>query len=443
MLTPLECLAARIDNPWLVDYSAKDFYKSTLNYHQQYKSHQEVIISTPNKVDFLAQFIAATSLNLEVFLLDHAGQNYHISSREQNYPSIMIPTGGSSGEVKFTQHTWQTLTASTEGFSAYFATPSINALCLLPLYHVSGLMQAIRTLITGGKLLICDYNQLKKELPQDRDYSDYFISLVPTQLKYILEHYPTWLRQFKTVLLGGAPAWNSLLEAARINKIPLSLTYGMTETASQIASLKPDDFLKGNNSSGQILPHAKVRIEDEEGKLLLSPEVGTIIIESTSLYLGYYPSITLSPLITDDLGYRPTNPLENLQLSRGFITDDLGYFDSNGYLYIVGRKSQKIITGGEKVYPTEVERVLLNTGLVEDVAVIGYPDDYWGEIVVAIYVTQQTVKPPDQLKAAIAPFLTPYKQPKKWLEVAQIPRTAQGKVSKPLLEEIVRERGVL
>ncbi len=420
ILTPLEYLEERLNNPWLLNYSAEKFFNSTQNYFKQFKENNHtIIISTSNNFEFLAQFIAAASINCQVFLVNPIWTESEQPEifNNNSFSSIMIPTGGSSGKVKFAQHTWQTLKDSVEGFSTYFDSPKVNAVCLLPLYHVSGLMQAIRSLITGGKLLIYDYHQLKKQPPQTVNYADYFISLVPTQLKFLLAYYPHWLKQFKTVLLGGAPAWNGLLETARKAEINLALTYGMTETASQIVTLKPTDFLQGNISLGKPLPHAKVTIENERGEKLPPEQIGTIVVESRSLFLGYYSGDTS-------------------QISS-FKTDDLGYFDQAGYLYIVGRKSQKIITGGEKVYPAEVEEILLNTGLIKDVAVIGYPDNYWGEVVTAIYVTQKEVNL-EEIKAAIIPVLTYYKRPKKWLEVEEIPRNQQGKVIKTQLEEMIK-----
>jgi O-succinylbenzoic acid--CoA ligase len=234
-----------------------------------------------------------------------------------------------------------------------------------------------------------------------------------------LESKPDWLSQFQTVLLGGAPAWQSLLETARKYRIKLAPTYGMTETASQIVTLKPERFLSGNHSSGQVLPHAKVTIYSDRNELLEPKQTGIITIEAESLFLGYYPEITRD--------------------RKSFQTDDLGYFDEKGDLHIVGRNSQKIITGGENVFPKEVEAAILATQLVKDVAVIGLSDCQWGQVVTAVYVPKQKSLSPKELKIAIADKIAKFKQPKYWIPVENIPRNQQGKVNYQRLQQIATQ----
>ena len=332
---------------------------------------------------------------------------------------IMISTGGTSGKIKFAIHTWETLTASVNGFKSFFECEKINSVCTLPFYHVSGLMQLMRSLLTQGNLIICDYKLVTEQLINE-DKSSYFISLVPTQLQYLVESNPHWLK-FKTVLIGGAQPKRSLLNNARKYKIPIALTYGMTETASGIIALKPTEFLAGNDSNGRVLPHAKVEIDKQRSTNSIEVEkyrenrIGLITINSTSLCLGYYPQL-LSP-------------------TRSLVTDDLGYFDREGYLHLIGRDSQKIITGGENVFPAEVEKAIYATNLIKDVCVIGIPDSNWGQAVTAIYVpTAANVL--DLVKQQMRSQLAKYKQPKNWIEVDYIPRNNRGKINYQKLKAI-------
>ena len=312
---------------------------------------------------------------------------------------IAIPTGGTSGKIKFAVHTIDTLAASVAGFTNYFEINNINSCCILPLCHVSGLMQFLRSFLTGGKFVTFSYSDLKQNKKPDINPEEFFISLVPTQLQFLLDIAPQWLSEFHTVLLGGAPAWKSLLQQAKQYNIPLSLTYGMTETASGIVTLKPQDFLAGNTSNGKVLPHAKVQIiEDTE----------IIKIFSDSLYLGYYPYLS-------DKNY--------------LITDDLGFFDSKGYLHLVGRNSHKIITGGENVFPSEVESAILATGLVKDVCVVGIEDQKWGQAVTAMVVTQDNINNLELIRDKLRPHLSHYKHPKHWIPVKYLPRNPQGKIN--------------
>ena len=118
-------------------------------------------------------------------------------------PIIGIPTGGTSGKIKFASHTFETLSASVTGFTNYFQRKKINSLCLLPLYHVSGLMQLLRSCLTTGKFIHFSYHDLKQGIKPNINPQDFFISLVPTQLVWLIKKDVQWLSQFNTVLLGG------------------------------------------------------------------------------------------------------------------------------------------------------------------------------------------------------------------------------------------------
>lgn len=349
------------------------------------------------------------------------------------YSPIMIPTGGSSGKIKFAIHTWETLAASARGFQQYFQLKQVNSVCVLPLHHVSGLMQFIRCFTTNGKLVVLPFKQLEnyqldnhqlESYQQESfpiyniDTSSFFISLVPTQLQRLLQKsdFNKWLSQFKTVLLGGGPAWDELLSKARYYNIPIALTYGMTETASQIATLRPEDFFQGKLGCGQILPHAKVHISNQQNYKLNSDKIGNINIDAQSLFLGYYPQIK--------------DKRESLKV------DDLGFLDDNGYLHVIGRNSDKIITGGENVYPYEIESAIRATGMVRDVCVIGITDKIWGQAVTAIYVAKTVDISIAELKNQLQVKISKFKIPKHWISVSSLPRNSQGKINRQKLQEI-------
>jgi len=283
-------------------------------------------------------------------------------------------------------------------------------------------MQALRCLLSGGRLVIQPFRDLLAggALPGERvsPHADSFLSLVPTQLQRLLasEHrdFTPWLRQFTAILLGGAPPWPSLLQTARHRQLPLAPTYGMTETASQVATLLPQEFLAGHAGSGRALPHAALSILDEAGDLLPPQVIGKIAIAASSLALAR--------------GETPISP--PLQ------TGDLGYLDAAGFLHVVGRETTLIFTGGEKVLPQEVEAAILATGLVGDCAVLGVPDAEWGERVVAVVATAEQ-NPGTRLRPALQAQLSSYKIPKRWLVRAELPRNAQGKLNRAALQQWV------
>lgn len=340
--------------------------------------------------------------------------------------SILIATGGSSGRLKFAIHTWDTLMASVRGMQTHFQVETIHSYCVLPLYHVSGLMQFMRSFTSGGQLVVQPFRELLVGHWRIPNPEGWFLSLVPTQLQRLLDtatagaNVVDWLTQFGAILLGGGAAWPQLLEQARSQQLPLAPTYGMTEMASQVATLAPQAFLAGQNHCGPVLPHVQVRVCDRNGLPLGPHQVGSLRLQGQSLMRGYLGN----PLKTD-----------------GFYPDDVGFLDAQGHLHLVGRNSTKIITGGENVFPEEVEAVIRTTGLVTDVCVLGLPDEYWGEVVTAVYVAQENQASTGldtQLKRAIASQLSKYKQPKHWIAVDHLPRNAQGKLNRQQLRNWVQ-----
>lgn len=457
-------IASRLPDNWLIGGESRqigqivDRLFNQLTHNQAQPTPKIIFLAESEPVQFIASFIAACATKSHIFLcnpnwgksewqqvfdlvkpdiiigenapknltekgfvtspLEKQKNHYQLPITNYQLPLIMIPTGGSSGKIRFAIHTWETLTASVQGFQQYFQVDRINSFCVLPLYHVSGLMQFMRCFSTGGKLAIQVFKGLESGEKCDIKPEEFFISLVPTQLQRLLQNPDTtnWLRRFPTVLLGGAPAWPELLAAARKYEIKLALTYGMTETASQIATLKPEDFLAGNNSSGHILPHAQITVRSVKGEILGDNQVGNITVNAKSLALGYYPTTWGG--------------------SDYFSVDDLGFFDNNKYLNIVGRNSDKIITGGENVFPAEVEAAIRTTNLVADVAVIGVLDKHWGQVVTAIYVPTNTTVTVTALQSAIEGKLSKFKRPKYWVLAAQLPRNSQGKINRELLQEM-------
>lgn len=313
--------------------------------------------------------------------------------------------------------------AAVQGFQQHFHTHPVNAYCVLPLHHVSGLMQFLRVFTSGGQLVIAPFSTLldeKTTIAPTQPLSTFFLSLVPTQLHRLLQanRHP-WLSQFQTVLLGGGPPWPQLLDQAQQHRIPIALTYGMTETAGQIATLKPHHFLQGDRTCGPILPHAHIQITDPHGNPLPDGHIGHITLQTPALALGYHP---------------PTPPPPPHPEPRTLTTDDLGYITPEKKLAIAGRSRDKIITGGENVFAQEVEAAIRATQHVQDICVLGLPDPEWGQIIIAAYIPRHPPTPIPLLKQAIAPLLSPYKHPKHWIALPTLPRNHQGKINYPHLE---------
>jgi len=320
---------------------------------------------------------------------------------------LCIPTGGSSGPLKLARHDEDSLAAAVRGFSAHFGAGPVNAVGLLPLHHVSGLMAWMRCVLTGGTYLPWDGRALLSGDRPQPGAGAWYLSLVPTQLARLLgdEAAVGWLRGFRAVFVGGGPAWPDLVAQGAERGLPLAFTYGMTETAAMVTALRPAEFLEGRRGCGRPLPHADVSVVDE----------GIIRITGESLFRGYYPEL------------RSPGPWD---------TEDLGSFDPDGSLHVLGRRDGRIISGGEKIDPLEVEGALRASGAFADVAVIGVPDGEWGETVVACHPVEGGVDM-GAVTAYLAATLAPFKHPKRYVPVAPWPRSAQGKLNRAALRESV------
>ena len=419
------------------DLGDRDLVGLTAAFNEQFADRTAIVLAESDPLRFLAAVLAGIASDGALFLGNPQWQHQEwqqvlalvrpdiivgsipIGSVPNPTPApppasgrgtgIMIPTGGSSGRIRFAMHDWETLTAAVDGAYRHFDERPLNSYCILPLYHVSGLMQFLRAFLTKGRFVCQPYRALRQNFqqglpaPEFAGRSQFFISLVPTQLQQLLDAGAgDWLAGFGVALLGGAPPWPSLLATARQYRIPLALTYGMTETAAQIATLKPADFLRGNESSGRLLPHARLKVATDR-----AGEPGRIAVAATSLCRGYYPHAFAD--------------------AQWFWTDDIGWRNRDGYLHISGRHSRKIITGGENVMPEEVEAAIRATALVADVCVVGVPDRRWGEAIAVLYVAAAGGKvEPERLCDRLQ--LSRYKHPKHWLAVREIPRNDRGKV---------------
>lgn len=403
------------------------------------KTRPLFLIAEPDPLNFLASFWAALLADWNIALANPKwgdrewNATHQILTPTQTWPprspsplptlspapplpnsSILIPTGGTSGQIKFAHHTWQTLLTATAHFCQTFPAP-IHTYCVLPVHHVSGLMQLLRAWLTQAQVILTPFKHLETQPPLLKNPARWYISLVPTQLaRLIAAEKSPWLSQFHAVLLGGAPPWPSLLTQAIQNQIPVRLSYGMTETAAMVAIQQTKTIDPQNPSSGSPLPHAKISIE-VDGKQQPPGVLGSVVVRSEAIAHGYYNanSPTFSP--------------------QTFHTDDLGYLTPRGQLHITGRASNKIISGGENIYPAEVEAALRSTGQVLDVHVFGQPDSKWGEIVVAAFVPVNHQVTPMSLKSALSEgtstsSLSHYKHPKRWIPLEAIPRNEQGKL---------------
>lgn len=372
------------------------------------------VITEAEPALFMSAFVAAAAGSGPVFLADPAwgsaerAQLQEIRRQPSTFNTapgsgwLCIPSGGTSGALKFARHDEQTIQAAVRGFRAHFGVQRVNAIGLLPLHHVSGLMAWMRCALTGGRYVPWSWKELEAGRRPDVADDNWFLSLVPTQLQRLLDvpDAVVWLKKFRVIFVGGGPVWPELAAAALRLGLPVSLSYGMTESAAMVAAQQPAEFLSGASGCGKPLPHAAVTLAAD----------GTVRITGESVFRGYWPE---------------------WRKESEFVTADLGRFDESGNLHVLGRSDTTIITGGKKVLPAHVEAALHATGEFTDVAVIGLPDAEWGQAVVACYPSQG--RPPDLHKVEAALNLAAHLRPKRYVGLAAWPRNAQGKLNRAAL----------
>jgi O-succinylbenzoic acid--CoA ligase len=294
----------------------------------------------------------------------------------------------------------------------------------LPLVHIGGLAIILRCSFYGTTAIIQRGADPDETIRAIEEYRVTQLSLVATTLRRLLQSYakdrfPAWVR---TVLVGGGPVDVELLREARARGLPVLPTYGMTETASQAATLSPDADAADLAVAGKPLPFCELEIRDDAGRTLSSRQEGTIWIRGPMVADGYWKS----PDEADPIG------------ADGWLeTTDIGQLDGDGYLTVRGRRDNVIITGGKKVCPEEIEDVLTRLPQIRRAAVVGVDDPEWGEAVVALIETDSPPPSLDAIKENLRDSLEPHQIPRQFLAVERLPTTEAGKIDRRRVRKLV------
>ncbi|MDQ3810277.1 MAG: o-succinylbenzoate--CoA ligase [Chloroflexota bacterium] len=279
-------------------------------------------------------------------------------------------------------------------------------LACLPLFHVGGLAIVLRSVIYGTAAVIHHRFDAAVVNQAIDEQGVTIVSVVSTMLDRMLAErgqraYPASLR---AVLLGGGPAPRPLLERALDLDVPLIQTYGLTEAASQVATLAPAEARRKVGSAGKPLLGTRLRIADD----------GEILVDGPTVSGGY---------------------LHHPPRTGWLSTGDLGYLDDDGYLFVLDRREDLIVSGGENVYPAEVEAALLAHPLVEDAGVFGLADAEWGLVPAAVVKTRAPIQVEELVRFCRA-RIAGYKVPRRVTFADALPRNAAGKLLRRELAEL-------
>ncbi|CAH2717467.1 2-succinylbenzoate--CoA ligase [Neobacillus rhizosphaerae] len=331
-------------------------------------------------------------------------------------------TGNPKGVIQtFGNHWWSSVgSALNLGFME-----SDCWLCAVPLFHISGFSILMRSVIYGMPIVLHENFNVERTIEDIHEKKVTIMSVVGTMLTRIVEQLEARRLpdHFRCMLLGGGPAPLPLLQACVAKEIPVFQTYGMTESSSQIVTLSPEYSLTKLGSAGKPLFPAQLKIVKDNGSSAEAGEAGEIAVKGANVTPGYL--------------YRPEVMKE--KYSDGwFYTGDIGYLDEEGFLYVIDRRSDLIISGGENIYPAEIEAVLLAHPAVADAGVTSIDDVKWGQVPMAFIVKRQGMDvTADELQPFCLDRLAKYKVPKTFYFLEKLPRNAAKKLLRRKLREWV------
>ncbi|MFD2132037.1 class I adenylate-forming enzyme family protein [Pseudogracilibacillus auburnensis] len=368
--------------------------------------------------------------------------NLHINNTEQMKPALhvnrsdpwfMIYTGGTTGKPKGVVLSHEAVNVNAMNTIVSWGITEIDkTINYMPLFHTGGINAlSIPILMAGGTVIIGDAFDSEEALRATDTYKATISLFVPTMYQSMVHHPYFQTSTFPSMnvfLSGGAPCPPNIYHHFHEKKLHFKEGYGLTEAGPNNFFIRSEQAQVKIGSVGKSMLLNEVMIVKEDGTPCRSGEVGELYVKGNHLF-SYY--------------WNQRKETEVNFVGEWFKTGDLAKFDEDGDYYIVGRKKDMIITGGENVYPQEVEQCLLNHEHINEVAVIGIPDEKWGERVVAfITVYHQQHYDEEAVRNYCKKYLGNYKIPKDFFILDEIPKTDVGKIDKSkLAKRLLKEAG--
>lgn len=389
---------------------------SELTWQLEHLGARWLVSNSPGLTNLAAECSICQVITLEE-LWSLPTQEFNIVSLNFERVQAIVFTSGTSGRPKGAQVTFGAHFWSAVGSTIRLGMqPEDRWLSVLPLYHVGGLAVVFRSCLNGTAICLHQGFHLDAVAHSLREEPITLISLVPTMLRRLLAAGVSFPNTLRLVLLGGAAASADLLAACAQINLPIAVSYGLTEAASQVATLPPTAVYNKPGCVGQPLLLNQVKIVDSTSVALPPGEIGEICVSGPVVMPGYWQDEAAS----------------QRALRGGWLhTGDLGYLDADGDLWVVERRTDLILSGGENVYPAEVEAVLCQYPAVVEACVVGLPNEEWGQRVAAAVVrtATQPVSESELLEFA-RQRLAGYKLPRLLRFVDALPLTASGKVAR-------------
>lgn len=348
------------------------------------------------------------------FLITNADPGELIPVFKSDWVASIMYTSGTTGKPKGVLQTFGNHFYSAVSSALNLGLSSADKwLCVAPIFHISGFSIIMRGLIYGMTVRLVEKFRAEEIERILANETVTIMSVVPFMLKKLIQqqnktntHYNS---AFRCMLLGGGTIDRETLEICLQRSIPVVQCYGMTETCSQIVALRSVDALLKLGSVGQPLFSTQLKLSKD----------GEILLKTPTLTPGYLNLPDKLPSKMIDGWYR---------------TGDIGHLDKEGYLYIDGRADEMLISGGENIFPQEVEQVYQRYPQINEVAVVGQNDSVWGQVPVAFVVSDRRLSTTKLMNYGYE-HLARYKVPQHYIFVSELPKNASGKIRRFMLRE--------
>ena len=346
-------------------------------------------------------------------------------------PLLLVYTSGTTGLPKGAVHTQAALMANARASAwAHDLVPGDKLLSTLPLFHVGGLcIQTLPALLSGVEVVLHQRFDPRAWLDEMTTSQPTLSLLVPATMRALFDH-PLWastsLACLRGIMTGSSTVPVAYLETLHARGVPVGQVYGTTETGPVSIVLRLPDATARIGASGWPQPEAQVKLIDTQGQEVGPGETGEVCIRAANLMRGYWCSQGQSGLGLQD-GW--------------FHSGDLGQRAPDGCITIVGRSKDMVISGGENIYPAEIENQLVTLPGVAECAVVGLPDTRWGEVPVAVLVRSPDAVGQELTLEAVLLHLQSriarFKLPRRVVFMDSLPKSALGKVQKPALQTLL------
>lgn len=350
-----------------------------------------------------------------------------VTSVDQHDTAVIMYTSGTTGLPKGAMLThgnliWNNINSSM----AFGGSRDDVVLTVAPLFHIAGLnVMTLHSFHLGSKVVLLRSFDPVEVLQSFQQHQVTHMFGAPAMYLFIAQQSQfaeTDLSSLDTLICGAAPVPESLIELWGARDVAFCQGYGLTETAPFAAFLTPEWAVEKLGSAGQPPVYSDIRIVDADNRVLTAGERGEICLRGPNIMKGYWN--------------RPEATAEAIDTQGWFHSGDIGYLDEGGFLFVCDRLKDMVISGGENVYPAEVESALYKHESISEVAVIGMPDEKWGEAVTAVVALQAgkslTLA---ELRKFAEQHLARYKLPSRLEFIDALPRNPAGKVLKFVLKE--------